>query len=154
MRVYLDTCCLQRPLDSKTQIRIALEAEAVLGILALCESGEVELVSSDVLAFEVSRTPNPARQEFASQALATAKVFVPLNSSLEGRARELNQAGISPLGALHLASAEEGHADCFCTCDDRLLRKARGAASPKVRAVTPLELIQEMEYGGRGKTIS
>ena len=27
MRIYLDTCSLQRPLDSKTQIRIILEAE-------------------------------------------------------------------------------------------------------------------------------
>ena len=44
IRIYLDTCSIQRPLDSKTQIRIALEAEAVLGILALCEEGAVELV--------------------------------------------------------------------------------------------------------------
>ena len=29
MRIYLDTCCIQRPLDNKTQIRIILEAEAV-----------------------------------------------------------------------------------------------------------------------------
>jgi len=32
-KVYLDLCSLQRPLDTKTQIRIAMEAEAVLGII-------------------------------------------------------------------------------------------------------------------------
>ena len=30
MLLYLDLCSLQRPLDDKTQLRIALEAEAVL----------------------------------------------------------------------------------------------------------------------------
>jgi hypothetical protein len=49
MRMYLDTCSLQRPLDSKAQTRIILEADAVLGILALCEEGIVELISSDAL---------------------------------------------------------------------------------------------------------
>jgi len=44
MRIYFDTCSLQRPLDDKTQLRILLESEAVLGLLALCDSEEVELV--------------------------------------------------------------------------------------------------------------
>jgi hypothetical protein len=58
MKVYLDNCSLQRPLDSKTQIRISLEAEAVLGILALIEVGNLELISSEVLRFEIGRSPN------------------------------------------------------------------------------------------------
>lgn len=37
MKVYLDSCCLQWPLDDRNQIRIALEAESVLGILKLIE---------------------------------------------------------------------------------------------------------------------
>lgn len=45
MKVYLDNCALQRPLDDKNQIRIALEAEAILGVFTLCESGKVELIS-------------------------------------------------------------------------------------------------------------
>ena len=67
IRIYLDTCSIQRPLDSKTQIRIALEAEAVLGILTLCEEGAVELV--DALTFEIERTPNLARREYAREVL-------------------------------------------------------------------------------------
>ena len=49
MRIYLDMCSLQRPLDTKTQIRVAVEAEAILNILALWESGQIELVSSPAL---------------------------------------------------------------------------------------------------------
>ena len=65
MKVYLDNCSLQRPLDSRTQIRTSLEAEAVLGILTLFESGKIELVSSEALLFEIDRNPNQTRQDYA-----------------------------------------------------------------------------------------
>ena len=57
MRIYLDTCAVQRPLDNKAQMRIILEAEAVLGIIGLCDAGKVDLVSSEVLLYEVERNP-------------------------------------------------------------------------------------------------
>jgi predicted nucleic acid-binding protein len=106
MRVYLDTCGLQRPLDSRAQTRIILEADAVLGILALCEAGTIELISSDALLYETSRTLNVTRQEYAYETLSKATGFVELDEQVERRARELNAAGVEPLDALHLASAE------------------------------------------------
>jgi len=48
------------------------------------------------------------------------------------------------VGKTHLAAAIEGRADFFCTCDDRLLRRARALATLATRAVTPEELIAEM----------
>ena len=57
--VYLDCCSLQRPFDDKSQPRIAVEAEAVLVILALCESDHLKLLSSEALQFEISRIPDP-----------------------------------------------------------------------------------------------
>lgn len=33
MKIYLDTCSLQRPFDDRSQMRIALEAQAILEIL-------------------------------------------------------------------------------------------------------------------------
>jgi len=59
MQLYLDTCSLHRPLGDKSQLRIALEAEAILAILAMWEAGAVGLASSDVLQFEVNRNPHP-----------------------------------------------------------------------------------------------
>jgi len=49
MRIYLDACSLQRPLDDRTQPRINVEAEAILTILNLVESGDLELLSSEAL---------------------------------------------------------------------------------------------------------
>lgn len=41
MKIYLDCCSLRRPFDDKSQPRIAVEAEAVLVILSLCESNHL-----------------------------------------------------------------------------------------------------------------
>ena len=145
MKIYLDTCSLQRPLDNKNQIRIILEAEAVLGVIGLCETGEVELVSSEVLVFEVRQNPKMIRREFGLEVLAKAGEFVRLNDQIERRAKGFTELGIKPLDALHLASAEIGRADYFCTCDDQLLKKAKGMQGIKIRVVSPVELIEEIE---------
>lgn len=145
VKAYLDTCSLQRPLDSKTQVRIAVEAEAILGVIALCEAGELELVSSQALVYEVSRTSQMERQEFARAVLSRADTFIAMDEDIEARAREFNQLGIQPLDALHLASAEEAGADYFCTCDDRFLKKAKAVDNLKTIAVSPLELIEDIE---------
>lgn len=145
MKLYLDTCSLQRPLDSKTQVRIMLEAEAILGILTLCESGQVELVSSEILMFELAQNPHSIRREYALEVMAKAKTYVALNDSLENRARALNNSGLSPLDALHLAAAEAAEADYLCTCDDKFLKKAKTLPDLKTRVRSPVELIGEIE---------
>ena len=59
MKVYLDMCSIQRPLDSQDDVRVATEAQAVLGVLRLCESGQLTLVASDALRFELEKNPHP-----------------------------------------------------------------------------------------------
>ena len=145
MKIYLDTCSLQRPLDSKTQIRIILEAEAILSILGWCEADMLTLVASDALTFEIERNPNPTRREYALEILTKAKHWATLDETIEKRARTLNTTGIKPLDALHLASSEAAEVDYFCTCDDKLLRRARSLKDLQVKVVSPLELIGEIE---------
>jgi len=145
MKIYLDNCSLQRPLDNKAQLRILLEAEAVLGVLAVCGLAGMELLSSDALLFEIRRNPNLTRREYALAALAKAQTFVALDASIEGRARELHRLGFKPLDALHLASAEAGHADFLCTCDDRFLRRGQASEGLGTKVVSPVELIGEIE---------
>ena len=145
MKLYLDSCSLQRPLDNKSQIRITLESEAVLVIIALCEIGHIELVSSEVLFFEMERIPNAYRREFALEILNKAKMFIQLDEEIKKRARELNNSGIMALDALHLGSAEKAQADYFCTCDDKLLKKAKPLCEPGVKVVSPILLLEEVE---------
>jgi predicted nucleic acid-binding protein len=145
MLIYLDMCSLQRPIDDKIQLRVVVEAEAVLGIIALCESGQAVLVSSDALEYETGRNPHPVRKAYALGVLGKAGRFVPLAPEVEQRAQALNEAGLKPLDALHLACAVEARADYFCTCDDRLLKRARAIHTGPPKLVSPLELIAEIE---------
>ena len=132
-------------MDSITHTRIALEAEAVLGVLALCKAGQVELIASEVLEFEAGRNPNVVRREFAMRALSEARRFTAVTERVEKRAKELGAMGLRPLDALHLASAEESGADYFCTCDDPLLKKGKAIRGLRTKLVSPVELIGEIE---------
>ncbi len=125
MKIYLDTCTIQRPLDSKSQLRILLEAEAIQGIIGLFENGSLELISSDVLIFEINRTTHPIRRDYALQVLSNAKEQITLNTVIQNQADEFVVLGIKTLDALHLASAAWAKADYFCTCDDKFLKKAK-----------------------------
>ncbi len=144
MLLYLDMCSLQRPLDDKAQLRIALEAEAILGILALSQSGGARLLSSDALEYEAGRNPHPLRKSHTEEVLARSVQVVRVSDEIEQRARTYNQAGLKPLDALHLACAVQAGADYFCTCDDQLLRRARLADTGSTKVVTPVELIGEI----------
>lgn len=95
MKIYLDNCCLQRPLDDKSQLRIQLEAEAILAVLAFCENQEIQLVSSDVLEFEKDKNPHPQRQAYVDEILAKAPIFVELDNQITQRGRELEKVGFN-----------------------------------------------------------
>lgn len=53
--------------------------------------------------------------------------------------------GIKPLDALHLALAETGNADYFCTCDDRILQNANHITNIGIKVINPIDLVQEIE---------
>jgi len=145
MKIYLDNCALQRPLDDKSQTRIRLEAEAILSIFDECRSGSIDLVSSETLEFEIEKTSLEIRRTYAESALELATSNVVVNDNIENRASKFVSLGIKPMDALHLASAEEAEADYFCTCDDRFYKRAKSVSGLATVVVTPLELIEELD---------
>src|SRR3954454_14797766 len=80
MRVYFDACCLQRPLDDRSQPRVNLEAEAMLTILGLVENGDLELIASVALEFEVDRTPDSRRSESGVRSTSNSNASDAINS--------------------------------------------------------------------------
>jgi predicted nucleic acid-binding protein len=122
-RIYLDACCLNRPFDDQTQTRIALETQAILGILSQCEAGAWKLITSAALDAELAQTPDLARLKNVKAILAIAKIKVVSSPFIEARSAEL--LGFSGYDATHIASAERSQADIFLTTDDRLIKKAR-----------------------------
>ncbi len=143
MKVYFDTCSLHRPLDNKAQLRVALEAEAVLGLLAKCEAAEWTLASSEVLELEVGRNREPQGKAYVTSILEKAQSVIMVNDGIERRAKALQKRGSKAFDALHIAAAESGGIDFSCTCDDRVLKKARRQTDLSVKVVSPLELANE-----------
>ena len=145
MRIYLDMCCLQRPMDDQTHLRIHIESEAILGVLAWCDAGDAELLNSVALNYEVDHNPHPARKAFVKETLLKSKQTIQASDSVEQRARRYCDNGIKVLDALHLACAVEAHAKYFCTCDDRFYRRAKQLDTEQTQVVSPLERIEVIE---------
>lgn len=145
MKVYLDSCTIQRPLDTFTVLRNKLEAEAVLGIIDYCDAGNLTLVSSEALVYEMEQNALAVRREHAGAMLTKAAVFVRVDDAVEERAAVLVSRGIKPMDAVHVALAEAAGVDCFCSCDDRLMRKLRRIGAVHVKLASPLELVEELE---------
>ena len=62
MKVYLDSCCLNRLTDDHSQPRIRKEAEAVEQVLRKITGGEIEWISSEALVDEIERNPDVERK--------------------------------------------------------------------------------------------
>ena len=101
MRIYLDTCCLQRPLDDQTQPRIKIEAEAVLAILASVQAGDCSLLNSEALEYELTRIPDDKRRNEMMAVLALADERLEITDEAETLAESLENHGIEAIDAVH-----------------------------------------------------
>lgn len=142
MKIYIDNCVIQRPLDDQTQIRIATESEAILGILQLWEIGEIEIIGSEALELEISKIPQLEKLTFSNEILNRMSEIVIVSDEVEKRAREfVDKYNLKAFDALHLACAEEAKVDYLCTCDDKFIKKARRVENLKTTILSPLELV-------------
>lgn len=146
-RLYLDLSALNRPFDDQDQSRVELESRAVLIILRMVATRDVELVTSEVIRAENDASPFPDRKWWISRFMSLAGIDQEVDGSVSARAKELEAAGMKPLDALHIAAAEEAGASHFIACDDRLLRRYRGP----IRAVNPVDFIRLHTELGRSK---
>ncbi|MBK5938298.1 PIN domain-containing protein [Halochromatium roseum] len=144
MRIYLDSCSLQRPLDDQTQPRIRVETEAVLAILAAVQAGEIVLLNSEALEYEMGRIPSEQRRNEVEAILCLAQERVELTGQAESLAEVLESVGIRPMDAVHLAVASTTKVDYFATCDDQLLRKAKAVSGLECEVVSVLALVSEV----------
>lgn len=141
VRIYLDTSVYNRPFDDQGQTRIRLETEAFLLILEKAISGTIRIIASSALEYENSLNSFIERRERVASYLSVASNFIKLNNIIKKRALALENSGIEPIDALHLAIAEE-NADYFLTCDDGILKKSKKQSSViKIEVCNPLEFV-------------
>ena len=124
MKIYLDSCAVNRLTDDPSQTRIRLEAEAVTEIIRLISEGLVQWSASKALATELSGNPDADKLDRALGLLDRAGPLTPHTATAEHRARTLAALGYGFFDAIHLACAEEAGAHALLTTDDRFIRKA------------------------------
>ncbi len=146
MRIYFDSCCVNRLTDDQTQQRIYREAEAMEELIGFSTSEPNIWVGSAVLEAEIARNPDSDRREDDEALLAFVKQVVKLDDRIVSRARELHKAGFSGFDALHLSCAESAQVDIFLTTDDRLVRRAnRKPAKLAIRVLNPVSFLEEVK---------
>jgi predicted nucleic acid-binding protein len=144
MRIYLDTCCLQRPHDNQSHPRIRVETEAVFVVLAAVQHGDAALLWSEALSYEISRIPDKMRKSEVMSIAALSSEYLEITDEVEALALRLEKNGIGAMDAVHLALASTAGADFFCTSDDKLFRKAKNIKNLGCRVTTILGLIPEI----------
>ncbi|MGB5772087.1 MAG: PIN domain-containing protein [Crocosphaera sp.] len=143
-RIYMDVCCFNRPFDDWSQLRIRLEAEAILTIINYFQTEDWLLISSIALDSEIEQTPDLERKQQVKDLLTLAQTKIPLTEVIQERTKTLVTLGFKSFDALHLAYAESGIVDVFLTTDDRLLNKATlTQAILKVPVKNPISWLME-----------
>lgn len=147
VRIYLDSCCYNRPFDDLSQERIYLESEAILSILDKGFRGEYELLGSDVIEYELYQTCDAVKRQNVIDLYKNVQMIVEESNNIDTRAEEIrNQSNIRMFDSLQIACAEAGGADVMLTTDDKLEKMAAHLAL-KVRIMNPLKFVVERLYG-------
>jgi predicted nucleic acid-binding protein len=144
VRIYLDTCCLQRSLDDQAHPRVKVETAAVFAVLAGVLSGQHVLLGSEALDYEIARIPDPTRRAEAFSVLTGATEYLRVTAAVETLAFQLEYYGIGAMDAVHLALASVAKVDYFCTCDDKLFRKAVAVSGLTCKIISLLGLVSEV----------
>lgn len=140
MRIYLDVSCLNRPFDDASQERVRLEAEAVRLIIARIDSGDWQQVSSEMAEIEVAAIREVELRRSVRRLLPGEDVTIRLNEAVFKKADDLVRRGLKTADALHVAAADERHADVLLTCDDRLLKwSVRHRSLIRIKLFNPVD---------------
>jgi hypothetical protein len=115
--VYMDCCCLNRPGDDQNQDKIRIESNAIMSILYKCFYGSWKLIGSDIVEYEIMKTPDLMKRNKALHLYAVKKENIEFNDFIESRAIEIQKFQLKPMDSLHFASAEYRNVDVLLTVD-------------------------------------
>jgi predicted nucleic acid-binding protein len=115
--IYMDCCCLNRPSDDQTQDKIRIESDVIIAILLKCYYGSWKLIGSDIVEYEIAKTPDLYKRSKTLELYKVKKENIAMNDIIVKRAHELQSCGIKPMDSLHFASAEYRKVNVLLTVD-------------------------------------
>jgi predicted nucleic acid-binding protein len=123
LKIYLDSCCFNRPFDDQSDLWVRLETEAKLRIQEMVREQTVALLWSSVLDYENNDNPSAEKRERIDAWKQLATAICKMSEDIFRQADNLQIVGLKPKDALHLACALTLGADYFITTDKKILNK-------------------------------
>jgi hypothetical protein len=140
-KIYLDTCCYNRPFDNQEQIKIRLETEAKLFIQAGIRKSRYTLVWSYMLDYENDNNPYDEKRVYIASWKLMAKDYCQSSEKVLSRGQEIMKRIIKPKDALPFACAISCSCEYFVTTDSELTKKLL----PDLKIFNPINFIIETE---------
>lgn len=124
LKVYLDTNAYCRPFDDQANSKIRKEAFAVQALLEQIESGKLDLITSDVLLFELNGVKDDNKKIKALTLVQLSSTHIGFSDETRSLAEMIQRrCPVGSMDLLHIASACQGSAHYFITCDDQILHQ-------------------------------
>ena len=144
LKLYLDTCCYNRPFDDLKQEKINLEENAIENIFKMYDEKELVIFKSAVIDMEISNIKLETKRRQVEDLYDTIELYeIDYSKEIEERSIELRKYNIKEMDSLHLAYAESKNVDFFITTD-KLLINASKRADLKLKVMNPIEFIMEV----------
>ena len=141
LKLFLDVCVYNRPFDSQSDERIALETSIFIYILEKIQKGNYRLVTSESLEYENEKNPDLERKARVNTYFKLSGEYIQYEETDSERVNYLAGIGLSLVDALHVTLAEKAKVDYFVTCDDRIVSVYR-----KNRSVFKISIIGLREF--------
>lgn len=124
--VYCDTNVYSRPFDDQTQPTIQEESNAFLDIVLRVRAGELRLLCSDILEFEIDNILIEEKRSRVKSYLTLCSEHVDSTEDVLDLGRRIQKTcRIHARDALHVASAITGKARYFLSCDSKVTQMAQ-----------------------------
>jgi len=140
MKIYLDTCCYNRPLDDQSQIEIQLETAAKLNIQEKVREDMYELIWSYMLNLENEANLHEDKRKAVQVWEDIAKFYCKPSQKVLDKGIELKKLGIKPKDTLHIACAISTECDYFITCDKGILKKD----VKEIKVTNPIDFVRNV----------
>jgi len=137
MRIYLDTCCYNRPFDDKNLMKIKLESPSKLLIQEKIQQGEYDLVWSYILDFENHCNPYEEKKINIRKWEKIAVYFCKYNETIDKKAKKLEKSGIKQKDAIHISCAINSNCSYFITTDYKLIKKNIN----EIKVINPIDFV-------------
>jgi predicted nucleic acid-binding protein len=144
IKIYLDTCCYNRPYDVQDNIIVNRETTAKLLIQSLVKYKSLQLVSSFILAEEITKISSLYKRNNIWGYIEDYSSYYVSNRSrpqIEEIASSIIETGVKKYDALHVACALYAKCNYFISTDKRLLKYK----SDSIKLLNPVDFVHKWE---------